>query len=247
MRVKCLLDDTNIALQHIKTGYSSLIKEIEEINTMEESYRKNVSDKLQSFIDSLYGVCKSELTGWDICPDVYTPIEKAITFVPAEVTESDTDVIKKIDIVSLANSLIESIKRGAICIEPKKNPFGSKAPVYTMSLTFKTEELGEFRNLSTKVAETKNYDPTEEELSKFGSIWIKLKSEVEDIKKVYEEHEKIMKKYEDLREKLTRDILNTYSAGIRMNGECEVCKLTRNASEDKIRPYFRCSENQRLI
>ncbi len=248
VKVKCLFDDKNIALQHIKAGYHSLNKEIEEINGMEESYKKNISCKLQSFIDSLYGKCKNEFRDWDIRPDVYTQIEKAIKYVPHEVTEGDTDVIKKIDIALLADYLIYSIINGAVRIDAKKYPSGSKASDFAISLTYKIKEFAEFRNLPSEVGRTKNYDPTEDELLKFQKIWSDLKkSDVEGIKEIYEEHEKIRKKYEDLIEELTRDILNNYSAGIRMNGECDVCRSTRNASDDKIRPYVCCSENNQLI
>ncbi len=235
--VKCLTDEDNMALRHIKSGYPALNRKIREINNMEERYKECISGNLQNFIDFLYRECKSEFGEWSITPDVYTPLENTIRIVEPESNKENTPVTKGILISSLADSLIECIIGGATDIGGRKEPFGTKVDSFNISLIFKTENFGGFNKLPKVVAKTVNYAVTDDDLSKFRKTWINLNSEAEKIKKMYEERERIMAKYKELRESLTRDILNRYGAGYRIMGECDVCKLTKDAKEDEIRPY----------
>ncbi len=238
LEVKQLNDENNIALRHIKSGYPVLDKKINEINKMEERYKDCIRKNLQNFIDSLYRECKSEFEDWTVKPNIYKPIENVLPrMVEPETTKENTPVIKKIDFTTLTDSLLESIIDGGSDIRAEKEAFGTKVDSFNISLALKKGNSLEFRRLSKVVATTQNYVVTDKELLKFRKIWINLNAELKKLKKIYEGRERIMSNYEELREHLTSDILNKYGAGYRIMGECDMCKLTKDAKEDEIRPY----------
>lgn len=238
LEVKQLNDENNITLRHIKSGYKALDKKINEINSMEQRYKDSIREDLQNLIDLLYRECKSEFEGWTVKPDIYKPIENVLQRnVEPKTTRENTPVIKEINIAALADSLLESIIEGGSDIRAEKEAFGRKADSFNVSLTIKTGSLGEFKKLSEVVAASQNYDVTDKELLKFRKIWINLNAELKKIEKIYEERERIMSNYKELKECLTSDILNKYGAGYRIMGECEICKLIKDAKEDEIRPY----------
>lgn len=238
LEVKQLNDENNITLRHIKSGYKALDKKINEINSMEQRYKDSIREDLQNLIDLLYRECKSEFEDWTVKPDIYKPIENVLQRnVEPKTTRENTPVIKEINIAALADSLLESIIEGGSDIRAEKEAFGRKADSFNVSLTIKTGSLGEFKKLSEVVAASQNYDVTDKELLKFRKIWINLNAELKKIEKIYEERERIMSNYKELKECLTSDILNKYGAGYRIMGECDMCKLTKDAKEDEIRPY----------
>ena len=238
LEVKQLKDQNNIALRHIKSGYSVLDKKINEINKMEERYKDCIRENLQNFIDSLYRECKSEFEDWTVKPGIYEPIEDVLPrMVESETTKENTPVKREINIAELAAPLIESIIDGSSDIRAEKKAYGTKVDSFNISLALKKGTSLEFRSLSNVVATTQNYDVTDKELLKFRKIWSNLNTELKKLNKIYEERERIMSNYEELREHLTSDILNKYGAGYRIMGECDICKLTKDAKEDEIRPY----------
>ena len=238
LEVDCLIDRSNIALQHVLTGYPLLNKKINEINSMEERYKNCIRENLQNFIDLLYRQCKSEFAGWIVKPDIYKPIENVSPrIIEFETTKENTPVIKEIYIAALADSLLESIIEGGSDIRAEKEVFGGKVDSFNISLTLKKGSLDEFKKLFKVAAKTQNYNVTNEELLKFSKIWINLNLELKNIKEIYEERERIMANCKELTEALANDILNKYGAGFRIMGECDICKLIKDAREDEIRPY----------
>ena len=102
LEVKQFIDENNITLRHIKSGYPALVKKINEINSMEERYKDSIRDDLQNFIYLLYRKCKSEFEGWTVKPDIYKPIENVLPRnVEPETTKENTLVKKEIFIKSL--------------------------------------------------------------------------------------------------------------------------------------------------
>ena len=95
MEVKQLIDENNIVLRHIKSGYPELNLKIKEINGMEGRYKERIRVDLQNFIDSIYRACKSELGEWIVIPDIYTPSKNIGRTVEVESTKENTPVKKE--------------------------------------------------------------------------------------------------------------------------------------------------------
>ncbi|WMT49473.1 MAG: hypothetical protein RE472_00550 [Thermoplasmatales archaeon] len=237
IEVSCLLDKGNPALQHITIGYPTLNKKINEINSLEKSYKDHVKDNLQSFIAFLNRECENEFVGWDLelgnhQSNENTPLSR---FVGPD-TRRDTPVLKKIYLNKLVKFFIESIIERAYDINAKKEP-GVQVDSFNILLCVKKENQDEDRGRDSLVAETENYEVSDEELSKFRKIWTSIEGEKRKLEKLYEEKKSIMSKYQELRNEITSEILNKYQAGYRILGECDICNLTKRAREDEIRPY----------
>ena len=237
LEVKCLIDKNNTALQHINSGYRQLSIKIRAINSREDRYEKYVKGNLQNLIDYTHQECKSEFGEWNVKPNVYTPVEKVGRVVLPESTKENTPVIKEIYVAPLADFLVESIIKEATDLRAEKEFWGTEVDSFNISLTFKTDNFVEFEKPYKGVARTQNYNVTDEDLLKFRKVGIKLKTEANEIKNIHEERERIMEEYKELRERLTVDILNKYEAGYRIMGECNICKLTKDAKIEEIRPY----------
>lgn len=222
-------------LDHMSSGYPDIELKINKVNKDVEIYRKNLSNNFQKFVSTFYIKIYDEFgLDWHLSFLNLEHYDSKDLFHTRVITPESNSKSMEIWSKELIDSYVECAIKDAVYLEATKD---KDRDISTISIKYKTKASNEFIELENTVAKAVNYPITDEDLSKFAKIWTEMKQEMEEVKRLFEEKGQINRDLKHLEKLIAENILDQYSAGLRIKGECNVCKLIRDAGDDEIRPY----------
>jgi hypothetical protein len=247
-----LADEKSLVICHISSGYSEIYKHVSKINKEEIEYRTNLELTLQKFVDTVHSNFRKEFKGWGFDVSAYSSVKDQVN-PEARIIEAtkDNEISKTINIREIAYCFVDSIAKGISNISARKQYEDPDIDIILPSngIIFKMQvhSFDSWKQNSRVIAQVKGDYIKDEELDKFSALWDKINGDCKDeINKMHKMSEQIKSEYSALLTEI-QEVINSYKAGLRINGECKICVKTKKTKDKNIRPYVEVSTKDNSI